>query len=160
MKRSGMFISSASLYSSLSESRVTCLPGSAMLLHLSLSSCSGSSTCISEWSTLLLIALCIQWLSSCYIWSCNLSSAIRLRTTLYWLSFYYIGIWENQYNGVDTWENYYNRVVLTLTQACGSWLLLKNALIMLSHVCVALKWYKRLMRISCLLLPIVLGGSG
>ena len=35
-----------------------------------------------------------------------------------------------------------------------------NTLIVLSHVGVALKWYKKLMRNSRLLLPIVLGGSG
>ena len=92
-KRLGMFTSSGSLPSSLSWSRLW-FPGSAMLLRLSLSNCSGSSTCKSEPSTLLLVTLFIRWLSSCCTWSCDLSSAIRLRTTLYWLSFYYNDIWE------------------------------------------------------------------
>ena len=65
-----MFTSSALLYSLPSESLVTlgfplpCSACSAMLLRLSLIICSGSSTCTSVLSALLLVTLCIRQLSS------------------------------------------------------------------------------------------------
>ena len=82
-----MFTSSASLCSSLSESLVTlgflftslCSAYSAMLLRLTLIICSGSSTCTSVLSVLLLVALCIQ---QQYIYPCGVNSVIRLRANL------------------------------------------------------------------------------
>ena len=79
-----MFTSSASLYSSPSESLVTLRfpltsPCSAMLLRLTLIICSGSSMCTSVLSALLLVALCIRWQ---YIYPCVVCSVIRLRANL------------------------------------------------------------------------------